>query len=63
MLYQTVAESERGPARAARERMDELQPALDKWLGDLDEVIKTDLWSFNQLVQRSGAAPIVLPKR
>lgn len=63
VLYQTVAESERGPARAARERMDELQPALDKWLGDLDEVIKTDLWSFNQLVQRSGAAPIVLPKR
>lgn len=62
VLYQTVAESERAPDRAARERLGDLQPALDKALARLADLIKTDLWSFNQLVSRTGAAPIVLPK-
>jgi hypothetical protein len=63
VLYQTVAEAEHAPAPGARERLGDLQPALDRELARLAEVIKTDLWSFNQLVTRSGATPIVLPKR
>ncbi len=62
VLYQTAIEGERAPGSTVQQRLDDLRPQLQKWLGTL-EVLMGDVRSFNELVRSKGVAPIIPMRR
>jgi len=62
-LYNSVAESERRPTKGALERFQDIEPERQKWLGNLQKILATDVRSFNDLVRSQGVAPIVVKRR
>ncbi len=60
VLYNNVESDDVGPSRGMRERFAELTPPLTTLLGQLKQIIDTELPKFNQLVQGKGAGPIIL---
>ncbi len=62
-LYGYVAFADFQPTAGAYERLDDLEPEVDRLLGELKQVVDTDVAAFNEMVAELRPAAVTLPKR
>jgi tetrahydromethanopterin S-methyltransferase subunit G len=62
-LYGYVAFADFQPTAGAYERLDDLEPEVDRLLGELAQVVDTDVAAFNEMVAELRPAAVTLPKR
>ncbi len=62
-LYGYVAFADFEPTAGAYERLDDLEPEVDRLLGELQQVVDTDVAAFNEMVAELRPAAVTLPKR
>ncbi len=61
-LYNEVAGPDGRPTAGSRTRFEDLKPQLARLLGQLKQVLDSDLGSFNQLVRGKGVPPVIMLK-
>jgi len=60
VLYGNVNGEDRAPTRGMTERFEELKPQLATLFGQLEQIVDSDLATFNELVRSKGAGPVIL---
>ncbi len=59
-LYGFVNSGDFQPTAGAYERFEDLKPQLDDLLGQLQQVIRTDLTAFNDLLRNKNVPPVII---
>ena len=62
-LYGYVAFADFQATAGAYERLDDLEPEVDRLLGELKQVVDTEVAAFNEMVAELRPAAVTLPKR
>ena len=61
-LYNEVAGPDGAPTAGSSTRFEDLKPKYSELLGQLKQVLDTDVANFNQLIRSKGAPPVILLK-
>lgn len=60
-LLNVVLSADTKPTDGAYERFEDLNPQLDSYLKQLQEIFEKDLASFNTLIRKKNIPPVILP--
>jgi hypothetical protein len=61
-LYSYVSGNDYQPTAGARQRFEDLKPQLAELMGQLNQVLDTDVATFNTLVSSKNVPPVVIAK-
>ena len=62
ILYNEVAGPDGAPTAGSSMRFEDLKPKYSELLGQLKQVLDTDVANFNQLIRSKGVPPVILLK-
>jgi photosystem II stability/assembly factor-like uncharacterized protein len=61
-LYSEIVSDDKRPSKGEYQRFEDLKPELAKLQTQLDQVLKTDLAKFNELVRSKNVPPIIVAR-
>jgi hypothetical protein len=61
-LYSYVSGNDYQPTAGARQRFEDLKPELAELMGQLNQILDTDVASFNTMVSSKNVPPVVIAK-